>query len=72
VYEQDKTVVYVSAPGGAPEKLCEGRLRATDWSREEKTLLMFDGNQVNVLIANATQARGTRDSGREPHVHAGK
>ena len=52
VYEKDnKRVVYVSAPGGAPEKLCEGCLRATDWSRDEKTLLMFGGNpyQINVL-----------------------
>jgi Tol biopolymer transport system component len=44
-------VVYVAAPGGAPEKLCEGCLRATDWSRDEKTLLVFGGNpyQINVL-----------------------
>ena len=51
VYEKDKRVVYVSAPGGAPEKLCEGCLRATDWSRDEKTLLVFGGNpyQINVL-----------------------
>ncbi len=50
-YEKDKRVVYVSAPGGAPEELCEGCLRATDWSRDEKTLLVFGGNpyQVNVL-----------------------
>jgi Tol biopolymer transport system component len=51
VYEKDKRVVYVSAPGGAPEKLCEGCLRATDWSRDQKTLLVFGSNpyQVNVL-----------------------
>jgi serine/threonine protein kinase len=50
-YEKDKRVVYVSAPGGAPEKLCEGCLRATDWSRDEKTVLVFGGNpyQINVL-----------------------
>ncbi|HYW42856.1 MAG TPA: protein kinase [Bryobacteraceae bacterium] len=50
-YEQDKRVVYVSAPGGAPEKLCEGCLRATDWSRDEKILIMFGGNpyQINLL-----------------------
>ncbi len=46
-----KRVVYLSTPGGTPEKLCEGCLRATDWSRDEKTLLMFGGNpyQVNLL-----------------------
>jgi WD40 repeat protein len=51
VNEKDKRVVYVSAPGGAPEKLCEGCLRATDWSRDEKTVLVFGGNpyQINVL-----------------------
>jgi serine/threonine protein kinase len=51
VYEKDKRVVYESAPGGAPEKLCEGCLRATDWSRDEKTLLVFVGNpyQIDVL-----------------------
>jgi len=51
VYEKDKRVVYVSAPGGAPEKFCEGCLRATDWSHDEKALLMFGGNpyQINVL-----------------------
>jgi Tol biopolymer transport system component len=50
-YEHDKRVVYVSTPGGAPEKLCEACLRATDWSRDEKTLLVFGGNpyQVNTL-----------------------
>jgi serine/threonine protein kinase len=51
VYEKNKRVVYVSAPGGAPERLCEGCLRATDWSRDEKTVLVFGGNpyQINVL-----------------------
>jgi Tol biopolymer transport system component len=51
VYEGNKRVVYVSAPGGTPEKLCEGCLRATDWSRDEKTLLVFAGNpyQINAL-----------------------
>jgi len=51
VDEGDKRAVYLSTPGGTPEKLCEGCLRATDWSRDEKTLLMFGGNpyQVNLL-----------------------
>ena len=58
VYEKDKRVVYVSAPGGAPERLCEGCLRATDWSRDEKTLLVSGGDpyQINVLdIASRRQ-----------------
>ena len=51
VYENDKRVLYVSAPGQAPEKLCEACLQATNWSRDEKTLLMFGANpyQVNAL-----------------------
>jgi Tol biopolymer transport system component len=51
VNERDKRVMYVSAPGGTPEKLCEECLRATDWSLDEKTLLMFGGNpyQINFL-----------------------
>jgi len=51
VNEKDKRVVYVSTSGGVPEKLCEGCLRATDWSRDEKTLLVFGGNpyQIDVL-----------------------
>ncbi len=51
VYEKDNRVVYVSAPGGTPEKLCEGCLRATDWSSDEKTVLVFGGNpyQINLL-----------------------
>jgi Tol biopolymer transport system component/DNA-binding winged helix-turn-helix (wHTH) protein len=50
-----KRVVYVAAPGGAPEKLCEGCLRATDWSGDEKTLLVFGGNpyQINALDASS-------------------
>jgi serine/threonine protein kinase len=51
VYEKDGRDVYVSAPGGTPEKLCEGCLRATDWSRDEKSLLVFGGDpyQINLL-----------------------
>jgi Tol biopolymer transport system component len=51
VYEKEKRTVYLSTPGGTPDKLCEGCLRATAWSRDEKTLLTFGGNpyQVNLL-----------------------
>ena len=36
---------------GARERVCEGCFRATDWSRDEKALLIFAGNpyQVNLL-----------------------
>ena len=50
-FENGKRLVYVAAPGGPPEKLCEGCLRATDWSRDENELLVFGGNpyQINLL-----------------------
>jgi len=31
MYERDKRLVYVATLGGAPEKLCEDCLRASDW-----------------------------------------
>jgi eukaryotic-like serine/threonine-protein kinase len=58
VYEKGNRVVYVSAPGGAPEKICDGCLQATDWSRDEKTLLVVGGDpyQINILdIASRRQ-----------------
>ncbi len=48
VFERDKRVVYVSTPGGTPEKLCEGCFRATDWSRDEKTILVFVGSPYQI------------------------
>jgi tricorn protease-like protein len=59
VYEKDKRVVYVSAPGGTPEKLCEGCLRATDWSRDEKTLLVFGGNPYQIDVLDVASHRQT-------------
>ncbi len=49
--ENGNRVLYMSTPGGVPEKLCEGCLRATSWSQDENRLLIFTGNpyQVNVL-----------------------
>jgi len=48
VYEGGKRVVYVSSPGGAPEEICEGCLRATDWSRDGKNLLVFGGDPYQI------------------------
>ena len=59
VYEKDKRAVYVSAPGGAPEKLCEGCLRATGWSRDEKTLLVFGGNPYQIDVLDVASHRQT-------------
>jgi Tol biopolymer transport system component len=51
VFEKDKRMVYVAAPGGVPEKLCEGCLQATAWSQDEKTVMVQGGNpfQINLL-----------------------
>jgi Tol biopolymer transport system component len=48
IYEKDSRSVYVSPPGGVPERVCEGCLRATDWSRDGRTLLVFSGNPYQI------------------------
>jgi eukaryotic-like serine/threonine-protein kinase len=48
VFERENRAVYVSAPGGPSERICEGCLRATDWSRDEKTILVFGGNPYQI------------------------
>src|SRR5262245_50821887 len=50
VYEKDKRVVYMSAPGGVPERLCDGCLRATDWSLDEKALVVQSGDPTQIKI----------------------
>jgi Tol biopolymer transport system component len=47
----------MSAPGGPPAKLCEGCLRATDWSRDEMAVLVFgdDPYQISVLDVASRQ-----------------
>jgi eukaryotic-like serine/threonine-protein kinase len=49
--EDGARTVYVASGGSEPEKLCEGCVRPTDWSSDEKTLLIFAGTpyQVNLL-----------------------
>ncbi len=47
-FEKDGRAVYVSAPAGPPEKVCEGCLRATDWSRDDKTILVFTGDPYQI------------------------
>jgi hypothetical protein len=58
-YEKDKRVVYLSAPGGAPEKLCEACDRATDWSRDEKALLMFGGTPYQITLLDVASHQQT-------------
>jgi Tol biopolymer transport system component len=44
--------VYVSNPAGSPEKVCDGCFRATDWSRDGDSLLVFEGNPYEVSTLN--------------------
>ena len=59
VYENDGRSVYVSTPGGTPEKLCEGFVRATDWSRDGKTLLIFGGYPYQIDALDVASHRQT-------------
>jgi serine/threonine protein kinase len=59
VWEKDKRAVYVSVSGSAPEKLCDGCLRATDWSRDEKTLLVFGGSPYQINLLDVASHRQT-------------
>ncbi len=58
-FEKEKRFVYVSTPGGVPEKVCEGCIRATDWSRDEKTLLVFVGSPYQVNLLDVASHRQT-------------
>jgi serine/threonine protein kinase/Tol biopolymer transport system component len=58
-FEHGKRLLYTATLGGSPEKLCDDCLRATDWSHDEKTLLVFGSSpyQINLLdIASQQQA----------------
>ncbi|HLK68307.1 MAG TPA: protein kinase [Bryobacteraceae bacterium] len=59
VYEKDQRAVYVSASGGAPEKLCGGCLRATGWSLDEKAILVFGGNPYQIDVLDLATHRQT-------------
>jgi Tol biopolymer transport system component len=56
-FEHGRRFLYLSTPGGSPEQLCDNCLRATDWSHDEKTLLVFGGSpyQVNILDIGSRQ-----------------
>ncbi len=58
-FEKDKRFVYAVTSGGVPEKLCEGCIRSTDWSRDEKTLLVFTGSPFQVDALDVASHRRT-------------
>ncbi len=43
VYEAAGRSIYVSGPGTAAQRVCEHCVRATDWSWDDKSLLIFAG-----------------------------
>jgi Tol biopolymer transport system component/DNA-binding winged helix-turn-helix (wHTH) protein len=58
-FENGKRLVYAAAPGGTPEKLCEGCLRATDWSRDENKLLVFGGSPYQISALDVASHQQT-------------
>jgi Tol biopolymer transport system component len=57
VYENDTRAVYVAAPGGVPDKVCDGCLRATDWSRDQRTLVIFGGTPYHINLLDLASRR---------------
>jgi eukaryotic-like serine/threonine-protein kinase len=58
-FENGHRSVYLSTPGGLPEKLCEGCLRATDWSRDEKILLIIADSPYQIDILDVASRQRT-------------
>jgi Tol biopolymer transport system component len=59
-FEQRRRAVYVTAPGGTPERVCDDCLRATDWSRDEKTIMVFAGAPYRIeTLVPASRQRTT-------------
>src|SRR5579884_692187 len=51
VNEDDGTrTVYVAGAGSEPEKVCDACVRPTDWSSDEKTLVIFAGTPYQVRL----------------------
>jgi Tol biopolymer transport system component len=56
--EKDGTrTVYVASPGAEPERVCEGCTRPTDWSGDERALLIFGGAPFQVDLLDLTTHR---------------
>jgi len=56
--EDGARTVYVAATGSEPEKVCDGCIRPTDWSSDEKSLVVFAGAPYHVdLLDAATHQR---------------
>lgn len=58
-FENDKRIIYISALNGQLQKVCETCFRVTDWSSDEKTLLVFDSNPYRVSLLDIATRRIT-------------
>lgn len=58
-YEKDGRAVYVVHPGSAPERVCDGCLRVTDWASNDVTLLSFAGNPYRIERVDLNTRRTT-------------
>lgn len=63
LYEENKRTVIVKSLGGVSEKVCDSCLRATDWSKDGKTLLTFGGSPEAIDLVDVATHR------RTPLVH---
>jgi Tol biopolymer transport system component len=59
VYENENRSVHMAVPGGAQEKLCEGCLRATDWSPDGKSVLIFGGGPYEIDLLDVASRQQT-------------
>jgi len=59
VFENDKRVLYMSSPSGGTERLCEGCLRPTDWTRDENKVIVFGGSPYTINVLDLATHRQT-------------
>jgi Tol biopolymer transport system component len=58
-YEGDKRLVYVSSLTGPPELFCQDCLRATGWSSDERSLLVYSGNPFHISVLDIPSRKQT-------------
>jgi eukaryotic-like serine/threonine-protein kinase len=58
-FEDDKRFIYISEWNGPLHKVCDSCFRATDWSRDETALLVFDGNPYRISLLDVASLRLT-------------
>lgn len=59
VYDKNERSIYLASPTEHPVKLCDGCLRATSWSRDEKSLLVFGSNPYHISVLDIASRKQT-------------